>query len=80
MQKARKAWSHFAGEVSEFTSHGVLKMFKESGIEVEDDDMLDFDLVTEGLIEITHLGSGITVAITSRKPGQPTLDTGRRVW
>jgi len=79
-QKARKPWSDFAGDVSVFTSHGVKKMFKESGVEVEDDDMLDFALVAEGLIEITHLGSGITVAITSQNPDQPTLDTGHRVW
>ena len=55
-------------------------MFEESGVKVEDDDMMEFSLIAEGFIEITHLGSGETVAITDRKPDQPTLVSGHRVW
>lgn len=78
--KTRKPWEHFVDDVSEYTSSGVKNMFEECGVEVEDDDMLDFTLVKEGFIEITHLGSGVKVAITSRKPGQPPLASGHRVW
>lgn len=78
--KVRKPWEHFVDDVSEFTHSGVLEMFRQCDVNVKDDDMLEFSIVVEGTIEITHLGSGVKVAITSREPGQPPLVSGHRVW
>ncbi len=78
--KTTKPWEHFVGDVSEFCSAGVKKLFKELGVEVEDDDMLEFTLLTPDLIEITHLGSGEKVGITDKNPSQPPLAPGARVW
>ena len=75
-----KPWEAFVEDVSEFTSAGVKKMFRELGVVVEDDDMLKFTLIAEGSIQITHVGSGESVGITDRKQGQPPLVPGRRVW
>lgn len=78
--KVRRSWEDFADSVSEFTSAGVRKMFRESGIEIEDDDVLELALLGSNLIEITHLGSGEKVSITGRNPSQPPLASGARVW
>ena len=58
-QRARKPWSQFVEDVSEFTHSGVLEMFRQCDVNVKDDDMLDFVLVDDGTIEITHLGSEV---------------------